>query len=166
MATDKKPNKPESRLIPALREGICVVQMVLFKELRSLLSRKYPKRDQPAIAMLSGAITNELFGSLNMEAKFQEFRLQHRADIEQELLCLARELPSLTAPLTDALRMQALCDTAQNNNQEDKESERLLTQAAEIGLLLQDRELPLPAGFMAMARSLGDSHHLIKEITS
>jgi hypothetical protein len=161
MDTNQKSKNPESRLIPVLREGICVVQMVLFKELRVLLSHKYPERDQRAIAMLTGAITNELFGSLNMEAKFQEFRRQHRADIEQELLNLAQELPTLAAPLTDALRMLALCDKVQYNNQEGKESERLLTQAAEIGLLIHERELPLPASFMTMVRSLGDSHRLI-----
>jgi len=136
-----------------------VVQMVLFKELRSLLARKYPDRDSLSIAMLTGAITNELFGTLNLEEKFQDFRRQNRADIEQELLGLARELPSLTAPLTDALRMLALCDL-----QEEKDSgndTRLLTQAADIGLLIPERELPLPSTFMIMARDLGNTHHLI-----
>ncbi len=155
----KKSKIPESRLIPVLREGICVVQMVLFKELRSLLTRKYPDRDSLSIAMLTGAITNELFGTLNLEEKFQDFRRQNRAEIEQELLGLAQEFPALTAPLTDALRMLALCDL-----QEEKDSDnntRLLTQAADIGLLIPERELPLPSTFMAMARSLGDAHHLI-----
>lgn len=136
-----------------------MVQMVLFKELRSLLTRKYPDRDSLSIAMLTGAITNELFGTLNLEEKFQDFRRQNRAEIEQELLGLAQEFPALTAPLTDALRMLALCDL-----QEEKDSDnntRLLTQAADIGLLIPERELPLPSTFMAMARSLGDAHHLI-----
>lgn len=136
-----------------------MVQMVLFKELRSLLTRKHPDRDSLSIAMLTGAITNELFGTLNLEEKFQDFRRQNRAEIEQELFGLARELPSLTAPLTDALRMLALCDL-----QEKKEcgnNTRLLTQATDIGLLEPERELPLPSTFMAMARSLGDAHHLI-----
>lgn len=147
---------PGSRLIPVLREGICVVQMVLFKELRSLLTRKHPDRDSLSVAMLTGAITNELFGTLNMEEKFQDFRRKNRADIEQQLLSLAQELPTLTAPLTDALRIQTLCD-----NREDKDSAKLLNHAAEIGLLLQERELPLPSTFMSMVRSLGDSHQLI-----
>ena len=136
-----------------------MVQMVLFKELRSLLTRKYPDRDSLSIAMLTGAITNELFGTLNLEEKFQDFRRQNRANIEQELLGLAQELPSLTAPLTDALRMLALCDL-----QEEKDggnNTRLLTQAADIGLLIPERELPLPSTFMAMARNLGNTHHLI-----
>ena len=146
-------------MIPVLREGICVVQMVLFKELRSLLTQKYPDRDSSSIAMLTGAITNELFGTLNLEERFQNFRRQNRADIEQELLGLAHELPSLTAPLTDALRMLALCDL-----QEEKDSDnnaRLLSQAANIGLLIPERELPLPSTFMIMARNLGDTHRLI-----
>lgn len=143
-------------MIPVLREGICVVQMVLFKELRSLLTRKYPERDSRLVAMLTGAITNELFGTVNPQEQFQEFRRNNRADIEQELLNLARELPTLTAPLTDALRMQTLCD-----NREEKDSRRLLSQAAEMGILIQGRELPLPSTFMTMARTLGDAHHLI-----
>lgn len=147
---------PGSRLIPVLREGICVVQMVLFKELRDLLGRKYPARDPLPLAMLTGAITNELFGSLHREEKFEEFRRQNRADIEQELLSLARDLPDLAAPLTDALRIQALCD-----NREEKDSARILNQAADIGLLLPDRELPLPSTFMTMARTLGAAHQLI-----
>jgi hypothetical protein len=155
----KKQKIPQSRLIPVLREGICVVQMVLFKELRALLTRKYPDRDVPSIAMLTGAVTNELFGTLNPEEKFQDFRRQNRADIEQELLGLARELPFLTAPLTDALRMLALCDLQEK--QESADNTRLLTQAADIGLLLTERELPLPSTFITMARSLGDTHHLI-----
>lgn len=152
----KKTKNPGARLIPALREAICVVQMVLFKELRSLLTPKYPERDSLSIAMLTGAITNELFGTLNSEEKFQEFRRNNRADIEQELLNLARELPALTAPLTDTLRMLVLCD-----DKEEKNNSRLLNQAAEIGLLIQERELPLPSTFMTMARRLGDAHHLI-----
>jgi hypothetical protein len=155
----KKTKYPESRLIPVLREGICVVQMILFKELRSLLTRKHPDRDSLAIAMLSGAITNELFGTLNLEEKFQDFRKQNRAEIEQGLLNLSQELPALTAPLTDALRMQALCDHQEAKVPHD--TARTLTQAAEIGLLIAERELPLPSTFMAMARNLGDAHHLI-----
>ena len=151
-----KPNNPGSRLIPVLREGICVVQMVLFKELRSLLTQKYPERDSLSVAMLTGAITNELFGTVNLEEQFQDCRRKNRADIEQELLRLAQELPALSAPLTDALRIQTLCD-----NKEETDNKRLLNQAAEIGILIKGRELPLPSTFMTMARTLGDAHQLI-----
>ncbi len=146
----------ESRLIPALREGICVVQMVLFKEVRTLLTGRYPHFQPPVIARLAGAITNEIFGSVNEEPQFQEFRQRHHADIEQALLGLGRDLPALLPPLTDALRMQVLCD-----QQENKESSRILIQAAAIGLLLENRELPLPSSFITLARTLGDRHGLI-----
>jgi hypothetical protein len=146
----------DSRLIPALREGICVVQMVTFKEVRALLSRKYPHFPPTEIALLAGAITNELFGSVNAEPQFQEFRQRHHADIEQALLGLARDLPELAAPLTDALRMQALCD-----QQENRESGGILIQAAALGLLLENRDLPLPSSFIVMTRNLGDRHGLI-----
>ncbi|MFH2124712.1 MAG: hypothetical protein ABIJ50_14685 [Pseudomonadota bacterium] len=152
----KKSKKPGSHLIPVLREGICVIQMILFKELRNLLTSKHPGRDLLSVSMLTGAITNELFGTLNSEERFQEFRRKNRADIEQELLSLAQELPALRAPLTDALRIQTLCD-----HMEDKDNAQLLNHAAEIGLLVQEREVPLPSTFMTMARSLGDAHQLI-----
>jgi len=158
----QKIDTPGSRLIPVMREGICVVQMILFKELRGLLNRKYPALDAQSVAMLTGAVTNELFGSLNMEKEFETFRRQNRAAIEQELLSLAVELPSLAAPLTDALRMQALCDQALGENDgKNTTNERLLTHAAEIGLLIKERELPLPSTFMIMVRTLGDTHNLL-----
>lgn len=135
---------------------MCVVQMILFKELRSLLAAKNPGRPRQEVSLLSGAITNELFGAINDEETFLNFRRQNRAEIEQEMLSLARTLPTLNAPLTDALRVLALCD-----NMEGKNSERLLTQAAELGILIHDRDIPLPSTFITMVRHLGDSHHLI-----
>ncbi len=146
----------ESRLLSVLRAGICVMQMVLFKELRALLGRKYPFQDPQQLAMLTGAMTNELFGTLNREEKFVSFHHHNHADIEQELLGLARELPHLRAPLTDALRMQALCDS-----REEKDSVKILNQAADIGLLLPEREMPMPASFLIMMRNLGNEHQLV-----
>ncbi len=146
----------ESRLLAALREGICVMQMVLYKELRALLGSKYPSRDPQLLAMLTGALTNELFGTLNREEKFINFHHHNQADIEQELLSLARELPHLMAPLTDALRMQALCDS-----RGEEDSVKILKQAADIGLLLPDRAMPMPSSFLIMMRNLGNEHQLV-----
>ncbi len=106
--------------------------------------------------MLAGAITNELFGSHNSEEKFQIFRNQHQGTIEQELLNLKNEIPQLTAPLADALRVQTLCD-----NQEGVDSAHVLKQADSFGILAQDRELPLPSAFMETVRKLGAEHNLI-----
>lgn len=149
-------DKKDSRLIPILREGVAVIQMIFFKELKALICKKHPELEGPAQTMLTGAITNELFGSHNREEKFQTFRNQHQGTIEQELLCLKDEIPHLTAPLADALRVQTLCD-----NQEGIDSSHVLKQADILGVLPPDRELPLPSAFMETVRKLGSDHKLI-----
>jgi len=145
-----------SRLIPVLREGVAVIQMIFFKDLKAGISKKYPDLDSSAQTMLAGAITNEIFGSHNKEEKFQNFRTQHRGSIEQELLDLKSNYPQLRDPLTDALRVQTLCD-----NQEGIDSSHILKQADSFGILTSDRELPLPSAFMETVRSLGSKHNLI-----
>ncbi len=88
--------------------------------------------------------------------KFSRFRSDNQALIEQELLGLAEEYRGLLVPLTDALRVQTLCD-----NQEGGDSTQVLNRAGELGLLLVDRDVPLPSGFMTMIRELGQQHNLI-----
>lgn len=146
----------DSRLLPVLREGVAVIQMILFKELKKIISKKHPDLDSSAQTMLAGAITNEIFGSQNPEEKFQDFRNQHRGIIEQELLNLSSELPQMIPALADALRIQTLCD-----NQEGLDSTHVLQQADSFGLLVKDRDLPLPSAFMETVRTLGAVYKLI-----
>lgn len=153
---DQKTEKKNSRLIPVLREGVAVIQMIFFKELKSVVSTNHPDLDTTSQTMLTGAITNELFGSSNPEEKFQNFRKKHRGIIEQELLNLPTRLPHLIDPLSDALRVQTLCD-----NQEGIDSTHVLKQADSCNILSTDRELPLPSAFMATVRHLGKEHNLI-----
>ncbi|MBU1137565.1 MAG: hypothetical protein KKA76_01170 [Proteobacteria bacterium] len=153
---DHKPEKKDSRLIPILREGVAVIQMIFFKELKSVVSKNHPDLDSVSQTMLTGAITNELFGSCNPEEKFQNFRNQHRGTIEQELLDLPAKLPHLMAPLADALRVQTLCD-----HQEGIDSSHVLKQADSCDILSADQELPLPSAFMATVRNLGGEHNLL-----
>jgi hypothetical protein len=151
----KEKNK-NSRLIPILREGIAVVQMILFKSLKPVIARNHPDLDSSAQTMLNGAITNEIFGSHNTEEKFLAFRNQYRGLIEQELLGIHQELPQLRDTLADALRTQVLCD-----NQEDIDSTDILTQANTLKILPADREIPLPSAFMETVRTLGALHKVI-----
>ena len=153
METDPQKN---SQLLTILQEGVGLVQMILFKELRSLLGKKYAQRDIVYLSMLAGAITNELFGTQNQEEKFQIFRQDNLALIEQELLGLAQEISSLRPHITDALRIQILCD-----NQAGNDSCVDLVRADTLGLLVKDREIPLPSTFMTMIRTLGERHGLI-----
>ena len=149
-------SEKSSQLIAALREGVAVVQMVLFKEVRNLLTKKMTSADTSHISMLAGSITNEAFGTRNPEKKFVQFRENNRADIEQGLLSIKEDLTSLCPTLTDALRIQTLCD-----HQEGADSSKILEQAKDFGFLKEEREIPLPSTFMTVIRMLGEKHNLI-----
>ena len=146
----------KSQFITSLREGIAVVQMVLFKEIKTSLTKKQPLKDHTFLSMLAGAVTNEVFASQNPEEKFATFRRENRGEIEQELLSLRTDMPDLCAKITDALRIQTLCD-----HQEGGDSSGTLIRAKECGILVEEREIPLPSTFMTSVRLLGEEHNLI-----
>ncbi len=148
--------KERSQLLAALREAVGVIQMILFKEVRSLLAKTRPDLDGAGLSLLAGAITNEIFGTQNPEEKFARFRTEHWGEIEQQLLALRDDLADLCPELTDALRIQTLCD-----HQEGKDSSATLKRAEEFGFLQGDREIPLPSSFMASVRAVGERHKLI-----
>lgn len=131
--------------------------MILFKEERANLARKYPTSESPFLSMLAGAIINELFGTPNPDEKFIRFRTENWGMIEQELLSFATENPELRAPITDALRVQALCDSQEGLG----EDATVLTKADTLGILIREREIPLPSTFMTMVREIGKQHNLI-----
>ncbi len=146
----------KSQLLTVLEEGVGLVQMILFKELRTLLKQKYSDKDSIFLSMLAGAVTNELFGSQNPEKKFRIFRNENMALIDRELSGLSTELSDLKPNITDALRIQALCDS-----QQGVDSTANLTKADNLGILEKDRDIPLPSTFMTMIRELGERHGLI-----
>jgi hypothetical protein len=154
MATETTEKK--SRLIAALREGVSLVQMMLFKEIRANLTQKSPNEDPVHISMLAGSVTNEVFGTLNPEMKFVNFRKKNWGVIEQEVLSIKTNIPNLCPKITDALRIQTLCD-----HQEGEDSSQTLARAKEFGFLLEEREIPLPSTFMTIIRELGAKHNLI-----
>lgn len=149
-------NHDQSRLIEALREAVAVVQMVFFKETKALLTRKRPSQEERYLLSLAGAITNEVFGSDNPDPRVVAFRERNRGAIEQELLALGDDLRELCGEITDALRIQTLCD-----HQLGIDSSPLLVRAKEYGYLLEERDVPLPSSFMTLARQLGARHKLI-----
>jgi hypothetical protein len=145
-----------SQLLASLREGVSIVQMVVFKEIRASLTHKKPDSDKTQLSMLAGSITNEIFGTQNPEERFVNFHKANRGEIEQQLLTLKDELPTLCAQLTNALRIQTLCD-----HQEGSDSSNTLLRAKEYGFLAEELEIPLPSTFMTEARELGNKHNLI-----
>ncbi|MBM9518548.1 hypothetical protein JWG39_01800 [Desulforhopalus vacuolatus] len=149
-------NSDGTRLLNILREGIGLVQMIFYRETKKVLVSRDKKRDSAEAALLAGAITGEVFGTLNPGEKFVLFRQQHRAEIEQELLSLRSNLPELCQHITDALRVQALCDHQEGNN-----STALLHKAKSNGYLTEERETPLPSSFMTSIRELGAIFDLV-----
>ncbi len=115
-----------------------------------------PDLDQPQLAKLAGAITNEVFGTQNPEEKFVRFCKENWGKIEQELLSLKEELGPFCAILTDALRVQALCD-----HQEGGDSTVTLVRAKELEFLIEERDIPLPSLFLTSVRELGKQHNLL-----
>ncbi len=154
MVTDRMDQ--DNRLIPALREAVDVVKMIFFKRLRSRLEEKYPEQADPYSSWLAGAVINELFGTPNREEPFLSFARSNRERVDAELAGIAEQFADLRIPLTDALRTQFLCDS-----QEGRDSSAILNKARELGVLLTDRELPLPGSFMELARRLGAAHDLL-----
>ncbi|HIJ90297.1 MAG: hypothetical protein OEV89_05960 [Desulfobulbaceae bacterium] len=146
----------ESKLIPILREGVEIVKMISFKKLKEALILKHPDREGPFIAKLAGALINAIFGTPALEEPFVVFARSHAKLIAQEQAQLGAMLEELRIPLTDALRIQALCD-----HQEGLDSTATLRQAQEQGILLADRDLPLPHRFIELVRRLGSGFGLL-----
>jgi hypothetical protein len=142
----------ESRLVPIMREGVDVIKMIFFGKLQAYLISKYADRNRQSINQLAGAIINDLFASPNPQEPFAGFLEQNRDCISKELRLLATVFPEMCGPLTDALRMQFLCDS-----REGIDSTAMLDRARDLEVLVLERDLPLPKHFLEMVRTLGSA---------
>ncbi len=146
----------ENRLVPSMRDGVEVVKMIFFKKLRDHLAEKYPGRGGRFASRLAAAVINELFGTPNTEKEFAKFARKHRRHIEEELKGIAENFEEMRIPLTDALRVQFVCDDMEGIN-----SEKVLVQARDLGILIVEREIPLPKNFLNLVRRLGYAFNLL-----
>jgi len=146
----------ESRLVPVLRQGVAVVQMVFFKRLKEYLGEKYPGQEAMFINNLAGAVVNDIFGTPNEEKPFLLFAEENGAPIEKTLKDIPLKLVDMMVPLTDALRVQVLCD-----HQEGIDSFPILARANELKILLVPREIPMPSNFITLVRALGNKHDIL-----
>lgn len=149
----------ESKIVPILREGIHVIKMVLYRVLKEELTERDSSMGDEWASRLAGAVVNELFGTPNREEPFLTFARDNHLQIREELGRIASDFPEMKIPLTDALRIQFLCDS-----REGSDDTRLLVQARDLGILQMDRDLPLPDAFMSLARRLGEEHHLTRQV--
>jgi hypothetical protein len=155
--TGDVPAQFESKLIPILREGVEIIKMLIFKELRTCIAARNSGSAGDA-GRLAAAVINELFGARNPQQEFIAFVDEHREEIDRELARLHSAFDKLRVPLTDAMRVQFLCDSM-----EGVDSQHLLRQAQELHLLISDRDLPLPHTFLNLVRRLGQLHGLIQK---
>ncbi len=142
----------ESRLVPIMREGVDVVKMIFFGKLQAYLISKYAHQNRQSVNQLAGAIINDLFATPNPQKPFVDFVEQNQDCIAEEMRLLATVFPELCGPLTDALRMQFLCDS-----REGIDSTTMLNRARDLKVLVLERDLPLPKHFLEMVRALGST---------
>ncbi|MCK5324195.1 MAG: hypothetical protein KAJ45_08605, partial [Desulfobulbaceae bacterium] len=140
-------SKIDRKFIPSLREGVDMVKMIFFKDLKNYLQGKFKEKEPAYCGMLAGAMMNKLFGTLNHDEKFKSFTHENSERIRQELGNVAHEFKDLCILLTDALRIHFLC----NHQEEIKDNnEEILVKAKEYGILIEERDVPLPKGFMEL----------------
>lgn len=146
----------ESKLVPILREGIEVVKMIFFKQLQTHLATKYLDQEKLFINKLAGAVINQYFGIVLEDSVFVKFSADNQEAVAEILREVPTKLETMRIPLTDALRIMTLCDF-----QEGTDNPELLKRANDYGILLVDREMPLPNKFIELIRRLGEAFGLI-----
>lgn len=149
----------DSRIIPVMREAVDTVQLVLFGQLKEKLAEKYQDWAPEDFSRLVGCIVSDLFGTPAGDRESREFARKHIDVVEQELRAMAGILPDMAPYLTDALRMQTLCDHEEGIN-----SLPTLLRARAVGLLQEERTIPMPSTFMLAVRKLGSSQGLLEPI--
>nr|WP_320012945.1 hypothetical protein [uncultured Desulfobulbus sp.] len=149
----------DNKVIPVMREAVTTVQMILFKVLREKVHDRYVDQNEAYHTQLAGAVINNLFGTQAMDEGIREFATANRELVERELHELKETVQHLVPIITDALRMKTICD-----NQEGIHSIGSLLIAKALGILQEERELPLPSTFMLQVRTLATSHGLVESM--
>ncbi|MDD2463794.1 MAG: hypothetical protein PHI97_07320 [Desulfobulbus sp.] len=154
-------NKPmvDNKVVPVMREAVTTVQMILFKVLRQSVHDRYVDQPDTYHTQLAGAVMNNLFGTQPLDAEMIAFAGGNRELVERELRDLKDSVGDLIPIITDALRMKTICD-----NQEGIHSIGSLLMAKALGILQEERELPLPSTFMLQVRLLASTHGLIESM--
>lgn len=159
MKNETSDNKPmvDNKVLPVMREAVTTVQMVLFKVLRQSVHDRYVDQDESFHTQLAGAVINNLFGTQPLDRAVSIFAMDNRELVERELRDLKGVVGDLIPVITDTLRMKTICD-----NQEGIHSIPSLLMAKALGLLQEERDLPMPSTFMLQVRMLASSHGLIE----
>lgn len=150
----------ESKLIPILREGIEIVKVIFFKDLRDHLRANRAGWDYDFVTKVTAAVVNDVFGVDNQEASIADFAAAHRQVIDEVRAAVGATQSTLRIPLTDALRTMVLCDYQEDG----RDTSVVLERAREWGILLADRDLPLPNHFIDLVRRLGTAKGILQSV--
>ena len=153
----QREEKLDNRVIPVMREAVATVQMILFGELKNKLAAQYNDWEPGEYTRLVGCIVNDIFGTPAQDSESMQFAGKHLETVEDELRGLANNVPDLLPHLTDALRMQTLCDHEEGIN-----SIPALLRARALKVLQEERPIPLPSTFIISVRQLGAQYGLIE----
>ncbi len=146
-------------LMQGLREGVDIVRMVFFLRARKSLQERYTDKGEEFPRLLAAAILNRLFGTPNPEEPYRGFAQRNRELVDQELSRVPEQFPELLIPLTDALRIHFLCNHCEG--MPDLSAE-ILARARDYGILIEDRDVPLPKGFMNLVHRIGEAYGLLQ----
>jgi hypothetical protein len=145
------------KVVPVMREAIVMVQMILYQRLKEDVRKRYQDWSDQEKTWLAGAVVNNLFGTEAADPQVNVFAREQRQLIEDELRELQSRVDDLIPHITDALRMQTICD-----NYEGIHSIPCLLMAKELGLLDEERVLPMPSTFMIAVRKLSAEYGLVE----
>jgi len=148
-----------SDLVPTLRQGIDIIKMVLFKELKPHMEKRYPQLTAQDAARLAAAVINDLFGIKDMETSVEAFTAANRQRIDAEAAAFGDNFDHLRIPLTDALRVQYLCDSHEGIN-----GKAVLEKADKRNILISERDVPLPGAFMNIVRAFGAAYKILEPL--
>ncbi len=151
----------DSRILPVMREAVTLVQMIFFGELKKDLENRHNELSGQEKKWLTGSVVNSLFGTVNNDPQLSAFAGKHRETIEDELRSIKDKFPELLPHLTDALRMQTLCDETDGVN-----SVPTLLMARELGVLQEEKSLPMPSTFMIGVRKLGVKFGVVSQLNA
>ncbi len=151
----------EPQLVPTLREGIDVIKMILYKELKSLLISRHKDRKSVNVNLLTAAVVNALFGVPHSGPAVETVSRADLDTIERTCRLIAAEFDHLRIPLTDALRIQFICDDL-----EGFDSSAMLEKAERYEILIVERDVPLPGAFMGIVRSFGRAYGILDPLPS